>query len=206
MTSYDSNNHKVSNTTSSGTSIIKSKSSFRCVYTNADCLTNKLTALQECIDLNNPDIVAITEIKPKNSTLPLSPTTFNVDNYQFFHNIDAEGRGIGIYTHNSLRALETKVDSTFHDYVCIEIKLFRKDYLKLVCCYRSPSLDHSSNDTFIKDFPIVAGSSTSHLLVLADFNLKSINWEENATYEAETHVASRFLEVTQGHTCSCINM
>ena len=175
----------------------KHKSALRCVYTNADCLTNKLISLEECIDLNNPDIVAITEIKPKNSSFPLSPSTFNIENYQFFHNIDTDGRGIGIYTHNSLRAIEVTITSNFKEYVCLEIKLCNKDYLKLVCCYRSPSLDFDSNETFIKDFPAIANSNTSHLLVLGDFNCKNINWEQNTSLESDSHIATRFLNTTQ---------
>lgn len=183
-------------TSSSGIKVSKYKS-LKCVYTNADCLTNKLTALEECIELNKPDIIAVTELKPKNSTFPLSSSTFNMDNYQFFHNIDSIGRGIGIYTHNSLRAIEVTLTSTCREYVCLQIKLCQSDYLKLICFYRSPSSTEEENEIFINDFPKIVGKEATHLLIVGDFNFRNINWEQGISLDSSTHVSSKFLETTQ---------
>ena len=40
--------------------------SINCLYTNADCLTNKMSELRLYAKNNNPKIIGITEVKPKN--------------------------------------------------------------------------------------------------------------------------------------------
>lgn len=38
-----------------------------CLYTNADQLMNKRSELQALTDIHQPDIIGITEVKPKNT-------------------------------------------------------------------------------------------------------------------------------------------
>ena len=167
------------------------------MYTNADCLTNKLLSLHESIEHHKPDIIAITEIKPKNLTLPLSASNFLIDNYQLFQNIDSQGRGIGIYIHNSLKASEIELKSSFQEYITLKINLAGKDSLGLTVIYRSPSSSDDNNATLISDLSLISNNNSSHQLILGDFNLKEINWENNTSTVSENHIASKFLDKTQ---------
>ena len=136
------------------------------MYTNADCLTNKITSLLEAIENNKPDIITITEIKPKNKSLPLSEISFNIDNYQFYSNIDSIGRGIGVYIHNSIRANKVEITETFKEFVKIKIKLNKSDTLNLVCVYRSPNATAENNITFNNTFFFGVQSQDQNTLYL----------------------------------------
>jgi hypothetical protein len=167
------------------------------MYTNADCLSNKLTSLHEVISVFNPDIIAITEVKPKSTMFPLATTSIELENYQIFTNIDKAGRGIAVYTHNSLKAYDAHVECDFQEFISIKIKLSNHDVLNFICIYRSPNSDDSNNDLLTCHLDKIIDTSASHILVTGDFNLKEIDWKLQETSKSHTHIASKFLEKTK---------
>ena len=56
------------------------------LYTNADGLINKRQELRVLINSlqDEPDVIAITEIKPKNMSDTIQPSEFNLDGYNVF--------------------------------------------------------------------------------------------------------------------------
>ena len=156
-----------------------------------------MTSLLETIETNRPDIITVTEIKPKNNSLPLSEVSFSIDNYQFYSNIDAVGRGIGVYIHNSICAYKVEITETFRESVKIRIKLSNSDALNLVCIYRSPNSSTENNDNFLNDFKDQVVNSDSHQLILGDFNLNSIDWNEGNCNENSNSFPFKFYEKSQ---------
>ena len=82
-------------------------------YTNADTLTkDKLQELKEDINASSlPDIIAITEMKPKNYTKELTKVEYMIDCYTFEPvNLEDRGstRGVAIYYRKSLNC--SKID------------------------------------------------------------------------------------------------
>ena len=74
-----------------------------CWYTNADSLTNKLDELEARLNNalpNIPDLLIITEIKPKNYDDDLSDVNFILSGYipYFCNHNNRVGRGILIYS------------------------------------------------------------------------------------------------------------
>jgi hypothetical protein len=55
------------------------------VYTNADSLFNKLGELQTLISEKKYDIIAITEIFPKNQNLDYNDNLWNIPGYTFHY-------------------------------------------------------------------------------------------------------------------------
>ena len=83
-------------------------------YTNADTLTkDKIQELTNDINASSPpDIIAVTEIKPKNYTKELQMVEYMIDGYEFESaNLKDRGstRGVGIYSRKSLKC--SKVDA-----------------------------------------------------------------------------------------------
>ena len=83
-------------------------------YTNADTLTkDKLQELKEDINARSaPDIIAITEMKPKNNRKELTRVEYMIDDYIFEPvNLEDRGsaRGVAIYYHKSLNG--SKIDT-----------------------------------------------------------------------------------------------
>ena len=70
-----------------------------CIYTNADCLTNKISELRLQVKNHNPQIVGITEVKPKNFRYQLSNSEIALEGYELFgSNLQNKtGRGVCIY-------------------------------------------------------------------------------------------------------------
>ena len=79
-----------------------------CIYTNADCLSNKLNELMSVIDScdTHPHLIGVCEIKPKNCRFAPSTTEFLLPGYSLFNsNVDTQnGRGASISLSNILTA------------------------------------------------------------------------------------------------------
>ena len=87
--------------------------------TNADQLRNKIQELKAYTKNSEsiPDIIAITEVKPKNNRYPVLPSEYNIDSYALYqYNVDnKKGRGIIIYVHESLSAKIISCNTDFEE-------------------------------------------------------------------------------------------
>ena len=104
----------------------------KCYVINADSLPNKLTELRTRLEHDvNPDIIVISEVKPKNHRYPMTEADFKLDGYDTFKcNIDNRvGRGMIIYTKPDLDASQITSTSEFSEHLIIRIPLRGKDEL-----------------------------------------------------------------------------
>ena len=78
-----------------------------CWYTNADTITNKMTELKHRIMEadNRPDIILITEIKPKNNRYTLTEQELMINSFNIHTTSlgNGDGRGTLIYTCKNLK-------------------------------------------------------------------------------------------------------
>ena len=76
----------------------------KCFYTNADNLINKFTEFKARVVSHKCMVIGITEVKPKNQKFLLNTAELGLSDYDLYHNIDKQGRGvcIYIYTHKTL--------------------------------------------------------------------------------------------------------
>ena len=160
-------------------------SKLTCLYTNCDYgLENKLDELQIQVLEKEPDIVALTEVVPKNiqhnkeDRASLIPS-YQLPNYVLYHNIDdLEGRGICVYVKSSLCANEVVINQAFEENVWIEVKIDNK-YLKIGCVYRSPSGTSEEEHIKLRNHIKEASQGTEECLIVGDFNYPTIDWEQN---------------------------
>ena len=73
-------------------------SNLKCLYTNCDTVTNKLDELEASIDMNDPDIIVLTEVLPKNNRYTLQKSELETKGYTLFiNNFETFGiRGVAI--------------------------------------------------------------------------------------------------------------
>ena len=75
-----------------------------CTYTNAYCLTNKVSKLRLLTRNHKPTIVGITEVKTQNFRYDIADAEIALDGYDMFgcnlHN--KTGRGCAIYVKNNI--------------------------------------------------------------------------------------------------------
>ena len=128
------------------------------LFTNADQLTTtKMTELRLRIQQEKPLIVAVCEVKPKNSQ---ERHDYDIPGFSLHPvNIhDPTGRGIAVYTHSSLdqSVVQIKSNFGFQEACLLEIKLRGGDLMLFGCVYRSPSPSSTSdenNDILNKSSP-----------------------------------------------------
>ena len=162
------------------------------MYTNIDSITNKKSELSETIYLYRPDVIGITEIKPKNSRYELTEQDLQLEGYVMYINL--KGRGSVIYVNNNVKSYEVKIQQCSEASVWCGVQLKNHDRLVIGVVYRSPSSSEQQNQLLIEMLNDVAALNYSHTLIMGDFNLPEINWEQQATSMSTEHVTTRFIE------------
>ena len=153
-----------------------------CMYTNADCLSNKLSELRSVIDScdTHPQLIGVCEVKPQNCRFTPSATEFSLPGYSLFHsNVDTQiGRGVSLYISNILTATPIVLCDEFCESVWVTIPLTGSDKLLIGCIYRGQTQQCDLNDARLCNMLLKASNmkDVSHVLIIGDFNLPLINW------------------------------
>ena len=167
------------------------------MYINADTLTTKMNELLLLTDQYKLDVIMVTEVKPKHSTLPTNEPTISLNGYQAYTNLDAGShRGIAIYVSNSIDHLVTEVsmNSTYQESIWLCIKLKGNDKLLLGCVYRSPSSTEQNNTKLFHLLQQIPESDYTHTVIAGDFNYPEIDWNTWTTAKSEEHHSHKFID------------
>ena len=112
----------------------------------------------------------------------------NLSDYDLFHNIDKQGKGVCIYTHRTLNAKPfLTLESNFQESIWVEIKLNKKDTLLKGCVYKSLCSSGTNNDQLNELISEVMCYKHSHLLLLGDFSYPNIDWQHWYTLSENTN-------------------
>lgn len=163
-------------------------------YSNVDVFINKKNEILAMINRLNPDVIALTEIKPKNASYELQPTDLQLQGYDCWPKITGDGRGVAVFTHARLKANNVPVTpGNFKDAVFCSIRLRNNDHLLLGCIYRSPNSSRENNDNLEKVMAWAMSLNYSHVCITGDFNYKEIDWESNSANASNNHQSTKFL-------------
>ena len=115
-----------------------------------------------------PEIIMVTEVKPKNSRYILSEVELSLENYHLITmNKDEDcGRGIAVYVRKGLRFAEVEIKSEFHESLWISIRLKNNDEMLAGCIYRSPNSTMENNKNLRELLRDVSNKKYSHLLTM----------------------------------------
>ena len=158
--------------------------SMKILFTNADQLTgSKMCELIAKISHEKPMLVAVSEVKLKNSTKQRVIKDFQIPNYTL-HPVNLTnnvGRGMAVYSHESIdkSTVQIVADSRFEEACLLEIRLRVGDVMLFCCCYRSPTIDDTSdnnNDKLNRLMKTISNKKYSHRCIVGDFNFRHINW------------------------------
>lgn len=169
------------------------------MYTNIDSLLNKRIELNALVNYHKPDIIALTEIKPKRCRYSIEPCEIEIDGYDLFHNLNSPGRGVAIYTTKSIKASSCVLfnNNDFSEALFVECNLNSADRLLVGAFYRSPNSDEINNNNMNDLFTSIGNSHYTHLLLLGDFNYREINWADEVCNTTPAHPAYKFLQCTK---------
>ena len=92
-------------------------STIKCMYTNADTLTNKMPELKTLVKDTQPSVIAITEVTPKNYRFPVQKVEIKIsEDYDIFPEcISNSGKGITIQVHKRIEAQEVDMQTTYEE-------------------------------------------------------------------------------------------
>ncbi len=169
----------------------------KCFYTNARSLNNKIEELRLIADDCKPDIIGITE------TWAHSESHINIEGYhpplRHDRTDGRRGGGVALYISRLLKfnPCQELNEIDYTDATWCTIPLEGRDELLIGLCYRSPSSSEDNNSELLNLIRSACSKGSSHILLMGDFNLKEIHWE-NATVDGPQHnYANSFLEATQ---------
>ena len=168
------------------------------MYSNADALMNKRTELEALVEIHKPEVISITEVKPKNCRFEIQPSEVQIDGYELFHTLDKNGRGICLHIKHELKPTMISIEDSFSECVFVKCKLANNESLVLGTVYRSPSIkDESMNNKLNKTIMEIAALKADHLVIVGDFNFPEIDWKLEKSKAGENHGATKFLEMTK---------
>jgi exonuclease III len=172
------------------------------MFTNADQLTSdKKAELTTIIDREKPMVVAVCEVKPKNSGDGRQLLDYSIPGYSL-HRVNLEektGRGIAVFTHESIdkSAIQIKPELEFEEACLLEIRLRGGDLMCFGCLYRSltPSKTSSDNNDSLNNLlRCIREKNYSHICLVGDLNFRDINWETHSTTHGESSKEAKFIE------------
>ena len=186
-------------------STIKSKVrlSDKCIdiwYTNIDTLTKeKILELEHDIKTNQkPDIIMLTEIKPKNFKKKLDKTEYKIEDFEFeVVNFDEKNstRGVGMYIHKGIPY--TKLDMTksnIKEILSISITMEDQKRLIISNIYRSPNSSPEESNFINNHLKNLRTTYYEQHLILGDFNRKNIDWDSVSSASSDDNA---FIEATR---------
>lgn len=169
-----------------------------CIYTNVDSLLNKRSELLHITALHAPDVLALTEILPKNTRFEVDPVEIQIEGYKCYTNIQSTTahRGVAIYVKEHLSSSLLNTTGCFKESIWCEIDLEGDDRLLVGCIYRSPN-SSDDNNTDINKALKQFSDGRSHVLIMGDFNHPEINWTDETSPTDPNHRAYKFMEAVR---------
>ena len=118
---------------------------FTVMYTNADCLTNKIDELRLLLSTLDykPTAIVVTEVNAKVSACPMQEFEFNIDGYTLHClNVGRKSlRGICIYVDRNISYSIIEINCDFTEFLCVSLRDSYSILFTLCAVYRSPSSD-----------------------------------------------------------------
>ena len=159
-------------------------------------MLNKRAELQAQIEIHDPDVIAITEVSPKNSRYTIQPSEVAIAGYELFHTLDRNARGIVLLIRENLSpSVCEDLISDFEESLFVNCKLSSGEKLTIGLVYRRGKSTSENNDKLNELITKAADPKRENLLILGDFNFPEIDWQMETSNCDVNHAASKFLKV-----------
>lgn len=149
------------------------------LYTNADSLLGKRDLLKLRIEQTQPDIIAVTEILPKNMPESgIQDCEWQIEGYSCFLNRNPK-RGISIYAAQGL-SISLNEELSVHKHeeqIWCNIKFDSRRTLLLGCIYHSPDSSQQNFDELTDMVKKASSMKHDAIIIVGDFNMRSIDWQ-----------------------------
>ena len=159
------------------------------LYTNADCLNNKVSELSALAELNNLDIMCIAETLPKNILNRDNYINIEMEGYESLHS--NTGRGVSIYVKEGIKYERIEFRTQFCDNIWVKLKVRGNYSILLGCVYRSPNSNQENNDALLRLLQKACNLNATCKVIMGDFNYKEVDWANGVVHTRENHPAAK---------------
>lgn len=162
------------------------------LYTNADSLNNKMAELNAIADVENVDIICVTETLPKNIVDRAEYVNMELEGYIGYHS--NTGRGVSIYVRENIKCELIKIDIEYNDNIWVKITMNNNCKVLIGCIYRSPNSDQRNNDTLLRVLQAAMNVNSTNKIIVGDFNYKEVDWVNGIVHSSDNHPASKMFD------------
>ena len=118
-------------------------------------------------EINQPDIVGITEVKPKHARFYVQECEIAVEGYELFHNLEEDGRGIALLVRKEMEPTPNdRLSSTFSEHVFVDCTQGDGILLTVGVIYRIPGSPSENDEKLFELIRNKAGIMKDNLLIL----------------------------------------
>ena len=103
------------------------------LYTNADCLSNKVSELTALVDMEKYDVICISETLPKNVTEKEGYLNIELEGYEGIHT--NTGRGVSIYVRDHIKCERIELTTRFNDHIWMKLRMNNNCDILIGCVY-----------------------------------------------------------------------
>ena len=166
----------------------------RVLCANVDTLTNKMDELSVRVFSENPDVICLQEVLPKNTYGEIEvEIDLKINGYDMFKPNEMK-RGVITLIKKGIHTIQ--IEPTEHFDESVWCMILNKDSERILVgnIYRSPSSDTQNAQRMCSAINEMCGKNCSQVIICGDFNLKEIDWERHQVHVTEDHPASLLLE------------
>ena len=146
------------------------------------------------VETENPDIIGITEIKPKSNRFSVQESEIAFEGYEIFHNLDKQGRGVALLIKPELKpTVNDRIISEFSEHIFVDCTQKTGEIVTIGLIYRSPN-SSTENSQRLNDLIRSTASCRENLLIFGDFNYPDIDWVIEASKKGEGHATTEFMK------------
>ena len=180
---------------------VQYKGGLKCLYTNIDCISNKWTELEALIYLQQPDIVGITEVFPKNQD-EINLSAYTLEGFQQFVNPQfcvKNNRGTILFARSDLDVmLHDRLNNSSSKEACwCIVGLNKTEKLLIGLVYRSPNSTEENNVLLNNMMSSLNDENFGRIVVMGDFNYRDIDWSLWTSGAPEDHSSHGFIEAVR---------
>ena len=141
------------------------------------------------INTNNPDILVLTEVAPKNNRYLLQKSELEIKGYSLYiNNFEEKGvRGVAIYVKKNIATMQVYPKESAPDTAWVEIKASKNKRMIIGGIHRSHSNSSDNNEKLWKTITYMASLYKDNMLLMGDFNCSGIDWTNQLTVDINTN-------------------
>ena len=166
----------------------------RVLCANVDTLTNKMDEFSVRVFSENPDVICLQEVLPKNTYGEIEvEIDLKINGYDMFKPNEMK-RGVITPIKKGIHTIQ--IEPTEHFDESVWCMILNKDSERILVgnIYRSPSSDTQNAQRMCSAINEMCGKDCSQVIICGDFNLKEIDWERHQVHVTEDHPESLLLE------------